>query len=139
MLSSGREAHSSCCSGSLATRCKLCLHLVRMQFIPRCQSEAYRPSYDPDFSDWEFGKLSALREIAFTLEGAYQYYYMGTFTINHLMSRNLLIKSSQVSTSILARRCATRLHTGPSTFWVRRIAAMSHLDKYILTWQTRRA
>lgn len=35
-------------------------------------------SYDPEYEAWEFGKLSALREIALTIEGGYQYYYMGT-------------------------------------------------------------
>jgi arginyl-tRNA--protein-N-Asp/Glu arginylyltransferase len=34
-------------------------------------------SYDPEFGDWEFGKLSALREIALAIENDYQYYYMG--------------------------------------------------------------
>lgn len=34
-------------------------------------------SYDPEFGNWEFGKLSALREIAFALEEGYKYYYMG--------------------------------------------------------------
>jgi arginyl-tRNA--protein-N-Asp/Glu arginylyltransferase len=34
-------------------------------------------SYDPEFGDWEFGKLSALREIALCIENDYQYYYMG--------------------------------------------------------------
>jgi arginine-tRNA-protein transferase len=34
-------------------------------------------SYDPDYEQWEFGKLSAMREIALALEGSYQYYYMG--------------------------------------------------------------
>jgi arginine-tRNA-protein transferase len=33
--------------------------------------------YDPDYEQWEFGKLSAMREIALALEGSYQYYYMG--------------------------------------------------------------
>ncbi|KAL2360958.1 hypothetical protein RJZ56_006181 [Blastomyces dermatitidis] len=32
--------------------------------------------YDPEYSEYEFGKLSALREIALTIEGNYQYYYM---------------------------------------------------------------
>lgn len=35
-------------------------------------------SYDPEYEQWEFGKLSALREIALVLEEGYQYYYMGT-------------------------------------------------------------
>lgn len=34
-------------------------------------------SYDPDYEQWEFGKLSAMREIAMTLEDDYKYYYMG--------------------------------------------------------------
>lgn len=34
-------------------------------------------SYDPEYEQWEFGKLSALREIAFSLENHYPYYYMG--------------------------------------------------------------
>ncbi|EAW14156.1 arginyltransferase [Aspergillus clavatus NRRL 1] len=35
--------------------------------------------YDPDYEQWEFGKLSAMREIALALEGLYQYYYMGYY------------------------------------------------------------
>ncbi|KAE8348284.1 arginine-tRNA-protein transferase [Aspergillus coremiiformis] len=35
--------------------------------------------YDPEYEQWEFGKLSALREIAFAIEGNYQYYYMGYY------------------------------------------------------------
>ncbi|KAI9934985.1 Arginyl-tRNA--protein transferase 1 [Aspergillus wentii] len=35
--------------------------------------------YDPDYEAWEFGKISALREIALTIEGAYKYYYMGYY------------------------------------------------------------
>lgn len=34
-------------------------------------------SYDPAYEQWEFGKLSAMREIAFSLENDYRYYYMG--------------------------------------------------------------
>lgn len=34
-------------------------------------------SYDPEYEQWEFGKLSALREIAFSIEHQYPYYYMG--------------------------------------------------------------
>ncbi|PWY74416.1 arginine-tRNA-protein transferase [Aspergillus heteromorphus CBS 117.55] len=35
--------------------------------------------YDPDYEQWEFGKLSAMREIAFAIEAEYQYYYMGYY------------------------------------------------------------
>jgi len=47
-------------------------------------------SYDPDMGEWEFGKLSALREIALALEGPYKYYYMGTF-LSSLLLRPLTI------------------------------------------------
>ncbi|KAL4777447.1 arginine-tRNA-protein transferase [Aspergillus nidulans var. acristatus] len=35
--------------------------------------------YDPDYEQWEIGKLSAMREIAFAVEQGYQYYYMGYY------------------------------------------------------------
>ncbi|KAL5365906.1 arginine-tRNA-protein transferase [Aspergillus floccosus] len=35
--------------------------------------------YDPEYEQWEFGKLSAMREIAQAIEGNYQYYYMGYY------------------------------------------------------------
>jgi arginine-tRNA-protein transferase len=38
-------------------------------------------SYDPDYEHWEFGKLSAMREIAFAQENNYAYYYMGEFLL----------------------------------------------------------
>jgi arginine-tRNA-protein transferase len=47
-------------------------------------------SYDPDFGEWEFGKLSAMREIAFTLEGGYQYYYMGAVNKSKLLNNVIL-------------------------------------------------
>ncbi len=37
-------------------------------------------SYDPDYEHWEFGKLSAMREIALAIEEGYGYYYMGSHT-----------------------------------------------------------
>ena len=33
--------------------------------------------YHEDVQEWNFGKLSALREIALALEDGHQYYYMG--------------------------------------------------------------
>lgn len=35
--------------------------------------------YHSDFEKWSFGKLSAMREAALTLEGGYDYYYMGFY------------------------------------------------------------
>ena len=36
-------------------------------------------SYDPDYGHWDWGKVSALHEIALALDGGYQYYYMGFY------------------------------------------------------------
>lgn len=33
--------------------------------------------YHSDFVDWNFGKLSVMREINLAIEGGYHYYYMG--------------------------------------------------------------
>ncbi|KAL2219514.1 Arginyl-tRNA-protein transferase [Thermoascus aurantiacus ATCC 26904] len=49
-----------------------------LDLLPHGVSSVY-VYYDPDYSAFEFGKLSALREIAFALEEAYQYYYMGFY------------------------------------------------------------
>lgn len=49
-----------------------------LDLMPNGVSSVYL-YYDPEFGDWEFGKLGALREISFAVEGAYQYYYMGSF------------------------------------------------------------
>ncbi|KAL4933426.1 arginyltransferase [Aspergillus undulatus] len=35
--------------------------------------------YDPDYEQWELGKLSAMREIALAIEEGYQHYYMGYY------------------------------------------------------------
>ncbi|RJE17590.1 hypothetical protein PHISCL_10073 [Aspergillus sclerotialis] len=49
-----------------------------LDFVPHGVSSVYI-FYDPDFEQWEFGKISALREIALTMEGDYRYYYMGYY------------------------------------------------------------
>ncbi|KAJ9374814.1 hypothetical protein DTO282E5_369 [Paecilomyces variotii] len=49
-----------------------------LDLLPHGVSSVYI-FYDPEFGHWEFGKLSALREIAFAIENNYQYYYMGFY------------------------------------------------------------
>jgi hypothetical protein len=49
-----------------------------LDLLPHCVSGVYLV-YHSDFEKWSFGKLSALREAALTLEGGYQYYYMGYY------------------------------------------------------------
>ncbi|KAL8944249.1 MAG: hypothetical protein Q9216_000544 [Gyalolechia sp. 2 TL-2023] len=49
-----------------------------LDLLPGCVSSVYL-IYHHDVQDWSFGKLSALREIALTVEGRYDYYYMGFY------------------------------------------------------------
>ncbi|KAL2040979.1 hypothetical protein N7G274_006437 [Stereocaulon virgatum] len=49
-----------------------------LDLLPHCVSSVYL-IYHEDVNDWNFGKLSALREIALALEGGYKYYYMGYY------------------------------------------------------------
>jgi arginine-tRNA-protein transferase len=49
-----------------------------LDLLPHCVSGVYLV-YHSDFEKWSFGKLSALRETTVTLEGGYQYYYMGYY------------------------------------------------------------
>ncbi|KAH6870786.1 arginine-tRNA-protein transferase, partial [Alternaria rosae] len=49
-----------------------------LDLLPHCVSGVYM-LYHSDFEQWQFGKLSALREAALALEGGYQYYYMGYY------------------------------------------------------------
>lgn len=49
-----------------------------LDLLPQAVSSVYL-FYDPDFEQFEFGKLSALREIALAVEGQYKHYYMGFY------------------------------------------------------------
>ncbi|KAJ6008437.1 arginine-tRNA-protein transferase [Penicillium herquei] len=49
-----------------------------LDLVPNGVSSVY-VFYDPEYEQWEFGKLSALREIAFSIENKYPYYYMGYY------------------------------------------------------------
>ncbi|KAK6500832.1 Arginyl-tRNA--protein transferase 1, variant 2 [Arthrobotrys conoides] len=49
-----------------------------LDLLPDCVSGVYF-MYHTDFSQWSFGKLSAVREIALAEEGGYEYYYMGYY------------------------------------------------------------
>ncbi|KAL4803532.1 arginine-tRNA-protein transferase [Aspergillus unguis] len=49
-----------------------------LDLMPNGVSSVYT-FYDPDHEHWEFGKLSAMREIAMALEDGYRYYYMGYY------------------------------------------------------------
>ncbi|QKX61520.1 uncharacterized protein TRUGW13939_08672 [Talaromyces rugulosus] len=49
-----------------------------LDLLPEGVSSVYL-FYDPEFGDWGFGKLSALREIVLAREENYQHYYMGYY------------------------------------------------------------
>ncbi|KIW14056.1 hypothetical protein PV08_06837 [Exophiala spinifera] len=49
-----------------------------LDLLPHAVSSVYL-FYDPDYQQWDFGKLSALREIAMAVESGYEYYYMGYY------------------------------------------------------------
>ncbi|KAJ5318864.1 Arginyl-tRNA--protein transferase 1 [Penicillium brevicompactum] len=49
-----------------------------LDLLPTGVSSVY-VFHDPAYEQWEFGKLSAMREIAFCIENQYKYYYMGYY------------------------------------------------------------
>jgi arginyl-tRNA---protein transferase len=49
-----------------------------LDLLPHAVSSVYL-FYDPEYSHFDWGKLSALREIALAKESSYQYYYMGFY------------------------------------------------------------
>ena len=77
VLPPGWEAHSCCGLGPDAQWRELCIYLVSFAYSRVIRAITDGRSYDPDYEQWEFGKLSALREIALSIEDSYQYYYMG--------------------------------------------------------------
>lgn len=49
-----------------------------LDLLPHCVSSVYL-MYHEEVNGWNFGKISALREISLALEGDYEYYYMGYY------------------------------------------------------------
>lgn len=49
-----------------------------LDLLPHAVSSVYL-FYDPDYQEWDWGKISALNEIALAREKGYQYYYMGYY------------------------------------------------------------
>jgi arginyl-tRNA---protein transferase len=52
-----------------------------LDLLPHAVSSVYL-FYDPDYSHWDWGKISALQEIALAQEKGYGYYYMGYYIHN---------------------------------------------------------
>lgn len=49
-----------------------------LDLLPHAVSSVYL-FYDPEYQEWDWGKISALHEIALALERGYEYYYMGFY------------------------------------------------------------
>lgn len=49
-----------------------------LDLLPHAVSSVYL-FYDPDYHEWDWGKISAMHEIALTIEKGYEYYYMGYY------------------------------------------------------------
>ncbi|KIW26049.1 uncharacterized protein PV07_09178 [Cladophialophora immunda] len=49
-----------------------------LDLLPHAVSSVYL-FYDPEYEPWDFGKMSALREILLATEVGYEYYYMGYY------------------------------------------------------------
>lgn len=49
-----------------------------LDLMPHAVSSVYL-FYDPDYGHHDWGKISALREIALAIEGGYEFYYMGYY------------------------------------------------------------
>lgn len=77
VLSFGRKIGRFGGTRFVARSRKLGLPAVSTLLLTAGRIDSYRPSYHEDVHDWNFGKLSALREIALSLEDGYRYYYMG--------------------------------------------------------------
>jgi len=73
--------------------------------------------YHDSVENWEFGKLSAMQEIALTVEGGYGYYYMGTLPAGPIAAlRTLWVDGCyQAIISILASRCGIKAPSAQPT------------------------
>lgn len=49
-----------------------------LDLLPHAVSSVYL-FYDPEYQEWDWGKISALQEIALTIQKGYEYYYMGYY------------------------------------------------------------
>ena len=49
-----------------------------LDLLPHAVSSVYL-FYDPEFAHFDWGKLSAMREISLTIEAGYEFYYMGFY------------------------------------------------------------
>lgn len=81
MLPFGRTIGSNGSIGSSSQLCEFRVFDVSPAARPaRSGKKAYhrlKPRYHNDVNDWDFGKLSALREIELAFQNGRKFYYMG--------------------------------------------------------------
>jgi hypothetical protein len=112
VLSTRWKAYCRRCSGSIAAWCELCLSFVRLESLYlKSHQFADQQSYAPEYEEWELGKLSALREIALTREGRYQYYYMGQGWLLSTVLKPLTDRSRVLHTLLHQDALQSQLHT----------------------------
>lgn len=92
MLSSRRKFSGGGSSGPSAACRELRLPVVGSVNCHHGEYLANSCSYDPEYKDWDFGKISALHETALAQEAGYEYYYMGM-----CLEQSLLLYRSWVS------------------------------------------
>ncbi|KAJ5595942.1 arginine-tRNA-protein transferase [Penicillium hetheringtonii] len=80
-----------------------------LDLLPSGVSSVY-VFYDPEYEEWEFGKLSALREIAFAQENGYPYYYMGYYIHN---CQKMRYKGNFKPQYILGKQTPNQTHGTP--------------------------
>lgn len=83
VLSSGRKVDRLRSPRPATGRRELSLPPVNVPPVLQDQISSHESRYHEDVHDWNFGKLSALREIALSLEDGYRYYYMGKYLRRH--------------------------------------------------------
>lgn len=79
MLQTERRVSGDGSLGSDAPLCELRISDVLFAFRLLLNIHLTKRRYHESVENWEFGKLSALQEIALALEGGYDYYYMGKY------------------------------------------------------------
>ena len=71
-----------------------------LDMLPHCVSSVYL-IYHQDVGEWEFGKLSALREIAMARDDGYRYYYMGILPFSFIPHTDCRLQSNMFVKDII--------------------------------------
>ena len=89
-------------AGSSSSRRELGLPVVGAPFTDTLDLSLMLCSYDPEYQQWDWGKISALQEIDMALQAGYGYYYMGVCRLR--LARPSTTNIEQATTSTRASR-----------------------------------